>query len=83
MVSEQIRKLREFVRIAGSATAVEQLALDLADKVEQLEAKNEKLMGELMSLKAAYYRANNRRWQAEEERDALKATADEPQDERS
>ena len=38
-----IDKLREFVRLAGSATAVEKLALDLADENAALKRENERL----------------------------------------
>ena len=38
-LSERVNKLREFVRMAGSATGVEQLALDLAEHAALLEAK--------------------------------------------
>ena len=76
-----IDKLREFVRLAGSATAVEKLALDLAEENAELKdeiRRHEKvfqfsaeriaaLKRELMSLKAAYYRANSRRWKLEED----------------
>ena len=36
-------------------------------RIMELEAENAALKRELMSLKAAYYRANNRQWQAEDE----------------
>ena len=38
-LSERVNKLREFVCMAGSATGVEQLALDLAEHAALLEAK--------------------------------------------
>ena len=38
----EIDKLREFVRLAGSATAVEKLALDLADENAALKRLAEK-----------------------------------------
>ena len=44
----------------------------LVDEVSQLEVKNAALRAELMSLKGAYYSANNKGWQLEFDNAALK-----------
>ena len=43
---EQVDKLRNFVSLAGKASSIEKLVLDLADEITQLEAENERIWGE-------------------------------------